>query len=210
MKVRRKQDTSRYFWVMIENFKYKPGDSSYVYNNVEANAATYGRMYHWEIANECATKVKMQLPRRNPDGSYTTTKYPTYGRLPSLQDVADILEVDSICNWPGNGTNIFNFDYNVGYYDVFLSGREYYDDEVNEEGADHTMGGCMDNTDRLICYSHLHNRVDFWLSDYVGEPDSHYAMVISNYNDDYRAFVNGLCVNHYGFYVRYVFEPKQL
>ena len=209
MKVRRKQDPSRYFWIMIENFKYKPGDSSYVYNNVEANADTYGRMYHWEIANECATKVKMQLPRRNQDGTYTETEYPTNGRLPSLQDIADLLEVDSVGNWTFNATDIYNFDYDRGYYDVFLSGREYYDDEINDEGADHTMGGWMDNTDYLICYSHLHYRVDFWLSN-EGSPGYHYPLVINNYDGDYRAFINAAGANHYGHYVRYVFEPKQL
>ena len=43
MKVWRKSEPGKYFWVIIENFRYKPGDSSYVYNNDEANAQTYGR-----------------------------------------------------------------------------------------------------------------------------------------------------------------------
>ncbi|MBR4266088.1 MAG: hypothetical protein IKQ46_08555 [Bacteroidales bacterium] len=212
MKVWRKSEPGKYFWVMIENFRYKPGDSSYVYNNDEANAQTYGRFYHWEIANECAHKIKMNLPRRRADGTYTTIKYPTYGHLPSRQDINDIMEVTSIGHLPENGTTVFDFDYEWGYYDIFLSGREYYDG-VDENAANHTMAGCLDNTDfEADEFDFINKTVFFWTDDnYNGFISyAHYPLEIDYYNGAYSAFINALHADHYGFSVRYVFEPKQL
>lgn len=212
MKVWRKSESGKYFWIMIENFKYKPGDSSYVYNNVEANAQTYGRMYHWEIANECGSKVRMLLPGRFNDGTYTNTTFPTYGHLPTIQDINDVMEVDAIGFLPETGTTIFDFDYDYGYYDLFLSGREFYD-EINETAAYHTLGGWLNNTDYATNgFYDLNERSFYWTSTQPSENNYGFHYPLRIYNDDgnYAAFINISHANHYGFYVRYVFEPIQI
>ena len=215
MKVERKSEPGKYFWVMIENFAYKNGDSSYVYGNNEANAAIYGRMYHWSIAKECENKVRMRLPRRRADGTYTAAKFPTYGHLPTRQDINDICEVESIGHLPSNGTTIYNLDPTGNYYyDVFISGRDL-DEDMNPESAYHTLGGWLDNTDYYWLsnrdYCDINENVFFWTNDGIDWiDDSHYPLEIDYEGGEYSAFINALHADNYGFYVRYVFEPMQL
>lgn len=212
MKVWRKSDPNKYFWIMLENFRYKD-DSSFVYDNKESNAQLYGRLYQWSIAKKCENKIFMRLPRRNADGTYTKTKYPTYGHLPTRTDILDLMEVDTLGHLPENGSSFYRFDdldY-LGYYDVFVSGRTYYGD-FNEEAAYHTLAGWLNNTDfnpaPHLDYHDINDKVFFWTND--GIPLYHYPFRIYYNNGEYVAFINAAHANHYGFYVRYIFEPTQL
>ncbi len=213
MKVWRRSDPTKYFWIMIENFRYRANDSSFVYDNNEANASVYGRMYHWAIAKECENKVMMRLPRRNADGTYTLGSYPTFGHLPTIQDINDLMEVDQIGHLSSNGTTIFDFPEN-GYYDVFLSGRTF-DGSASPESARHSLGGWLDNTDYFYftnrSYCDINEKAYYWLADTPSSTgSSHYPLRIYRNDGEYVAFVNASHANNYGFYVRYVFEPKQL
>lgn len=209
MKVKRQADTTKYFWIMIDNFRYKTKTGSFVYNNDESNAEIYGRFYHWETANECGNKIQMKLPRRNKDGSYTKKKYPTFGHLPTIQDFKDLLETDVIGAHPWDGVQIYD-DFDYGYYDFFLSGEEYFE-SAEPELAYHTMAGFRDNSDSHNSpFDDIHNEVYFWTSERSGSSDCHYPLDIMFNDGAYSAFINAGHANHYGFSVRYVFEPKQL
>ncbi|MBQ4408537.1 MAG: hypothetical protein II852_16180 [Bacteroidales bacterium] len=206
MKVWRKSQPGKYFWIMIENFKFNMGDSSYVYNNVDTNAEVYGRMYHWEIANQCASLVRMNLKRIDANGNEFGPKIPTPGRLPTTQDLCDLMEQ----NYVDKYVNSFNPYTDWGYYDVFLSGREFYNG-LYAPAAYPTMGGWMDNTDYgYQYYDYLHQEVNFWTSDWYLVESAHYPLRIMYQNGLYHAFLNAPSANHYGMYVRYVFEPIQV
>lgn len=191
MKVYRKSDPTKFFWIMIENFRYKSPNGCYVYNDIESNAKTYGRLYHWEVAKECEKKIRMNIPRKQADGAYTQKTFPTYGHLPTRQDILDLLEVESIGVFPeNNSVSVLDLDCDNFYYDVFLSGRDFFD-EVNEKAAYHSIAGCRDNTDyNFRDYMEIHNRAFFWLDTEPNpneNPHYHYPFEIDYWGGNIRS-----------------------
>lgn len=218
MKVWRTSEPGKFFWIMLENFKYKPGDSSYVYGNDESNAQLYGRMYHWTIAKQCENKIMKYLPRRRLDGSYTTDTFPTYGHLPTVQDIHDLMEVSypNLLNTNQfTGTTLYDTFGGEGYYDAFISGRPFYDADYNDSTYYHTLAGWLDNTDFYWLthrdYCDLHEQVCFWTdTEWTSLPSTHFPFEIHYQNGNFVACLPVGAANNYGYYVRYVFEPKQL
>lgn len=221
MKVWRHSDPGKFFWIMLENFKYKPGDSSYVYDNKESNAAFYGRMYHWSIAKQCERKVGMFVQKRLSDGTYTDEDDLsfTYGRLPTVQDIEDLMEVTTppvFGSYYETGPTLFDVaalddgSY-VGYYDAFISGRENYGWDYNDSTYYHTLAGWLDNTDLYWLthrsYQDIHEQVCFWLND-SSIPNAHYPFEIRYQDGAFVASIPAHALDHYGYCVRYVFDPK--
>jgi uncharacterized protein (TIGR02145 family) len=202
MKVWRTSNPNKYFWIMIENFRYVAGKGCYLYRNDASEVNEYGRLYHWETANECGGKIHMDLPYRKASGKYTKKNYTTYGHLPTKQDISDLM---GIPNFQRGGLNEIS---GLKYYDVFLVGRDKTDIE-DDFSVFHSIAGYMDNTDYPYSdFDSRHNCGMYWMQE--GSRDAHQPLRIEYDDDNYTAYYHVWHHNHYAMSVRYVFEPKQL
>jgi len=200
----------RYFWIMIDNFKYA-SSGSWIYGFNNSNLDISGRLYNWNAAYSNRTKIMMMLPKITAPSKIASDPiskdpplYPVFGRLPNFQDIKDLLESSSIANSAMNGTNVFEHD----YFDAFVFGLANANWDATK--ANHTLGGWRDN---LIGtpgtnaeFSDINVRGRFWTNE-IDTPGSHYPLEISNLEYFWSAYVNAGHADGYGFSVRYVFEP---
>jgi len=212
----------RYFWIMIDNFKYLPTPStgSYVYENNPSNVATYGRLYKWTTAYNNRTKIRMKLPKYvNGNvvlgGNGLPVLYSVGGKLPSIADIKDMLESTTMPAHSQSGITVWGGDNAVHqYYDAFLAGREdkYYD----ETAAYPTLAGYRDNMEAPgVPANHLEFGLKniygtYWLSDTEpGFTTAHYPLTITDNSNgmEWNAYVNAMCDDGFGHSVRYIFEP---
>ena len=228
LRVDRKSEPGKYFYVMIDNLDIKLDTACWVYADDENNAKKYGRLYTWPAAHALAQKIKMNLPvyyANNPTQKKHKIPLPATARLINSRDVCDIIENNAIGNLPENGFTIEKHieslaesDLPMFYYDIFIGGLEgpsgdmAYDESIGQ----HTMGGWRNtaysaNTSYYIngWYLDLNERAFIWLDDDDCCPQwYHTPLEIELTNGfNYSAFINAGHSNKYGFSVRYVFEP---
>ncbi len=227
LRVDRKTEPGKYFYVMIDNLDVKLDTACWAYGDDERNVKKYGRLYTWYAANALAPKIKMGLPRYKNNSPMLTTKgdtilFPTKGRLLSSKDVLDIIECNAIGNLPKNGHTIDDIDdssdYPMYYYDIFIGGLDGPKNAIPDYSrGEKTLGGFR-NTFRQNqmywdywingWYTALNKEAYIWLKDEAAFGTCHCPLEI-DYNDDYNyvAMINAGHADAYGFSVRYVFEP---
>ncbi|MBR6277468.1 MAG: hypothetical protein IKR41_01740 [Bacteroidales bacterium] len=153
LRVDRKSEPGKYFYVMIDNLDVKLDTACWAYADDESYVKKYGRLYTWNSANALAKKISMKLhvyDKDNPTNKLFDTKLPVAAKILSFQDVCDIIECDGIGNMPYNGYTIDdnelspghgNYDFPLYYYDVFIGGLEGSDDDYDYERGEHTLAG---------------------------------------------------------------------
>lgn len=142
LRIDRKSEPGKYFYVMIDNLDVKIDTACWAYADNEMNVKKYGRLYTWFAANALANKISMKLPvykANNPTEKLITTKLPVKAKLLSYKDVCDIIECDTIGHVPEYGYTINRhqedqmdddfpkhgmFELPAYYFDVFLGGLE--------------------------------------------------------------------------------------
>ena len=231
LRVDRKSEPGKYFYVMIDNLKVELDTACWAYADNESNVSSYGRLYTWHAANALASLITMQLPvysKSNPTvqllGGF---KLPVQAKILSRQDVCDIIECDTIGHMPDYG---YSIDDNINapnhgmtqplplplyYYDVFVGGLEGSGYTDYTRGI-HTLGGfrnTMYQSQYYVngWYSDLNSTAFIWLRDKMpGFNDPfHYPLEIDyDADNNYTAFINAEHWDQYGFSVRYVFEPR--
>ena len=235
IKVKRRSDTSKYFYVMIENVGVPVDTVCWAYGDNENNVSKYGRLYNWNSANALAKNMYMDLPIYKKDGSIFVKSFPTQGKIMSIEDFKDIIDSqnDTLPNKVNEYTITDEYIRGNMTYDAFVFGLD--DAELNDSCAFHSLGGFR-NT---ICqpqyayyingwYAHLNRAGDFWVSspedDYINPayPNDtqqyHYVLNLMYMYDnfglgifvDYYDFEASITVSYhykFGFSVRYVFEP---
>ena len=233
MKVDRKTEPGKFFYVMISNLNVKLDTACWAYGQTEYipyehNAAKYGRLYTWDAANALAKKISTKLykyDKNNPKIKKSSVRLNVRARLLSQQDVLDIIERDHVGYKEYTIDDNDDPDYDDGilemgfhYYDVFLGG---IDGPASNETIDYSRGlislGGFRNTEDNKYY--LNNRYlslnesgMFWLKE-AGIPTTDYYELHQTfevlYNNDYNytAFINVGHLNQYGMSVRYVLEP---
>ena len=230
IKVPRQSDSTKYFYVMIENLGVPTSKDSWYYGDDVNNGCRYGRLYTWEQANKMGKSMRLTLPVYDKKGNVLfknnkvdTLKCPVTGRLINTTDYLDIINCAQLPTPEETYTldDANRIENNV--YDAFVFGIE--DAEYNEECAFHTMGG-MRNT---ACqpeypevwikgwYIGLNIMGRYWLAE--GDNDAHHFFAIerrsvSSYvgydaETDYNfgTYVAAPGINKFGYSVRYVFEP---
>ena len=227
LRVDRKSDPGKYFYVMIDNLDVKLDTACWVYGDDERNAKKYGRLYTWYAANALAKKITMGLPKYKNNhpilrNDKDTILFPTKGRLISTKDILDIIECNTIGNLPKNGFSVDDIDmtddYAMLYYDVFIGGLDGpLNGTPDYSRGEKTLGGYR-NTFRQDpmywnywingWYTGLNQVAYIWLKDEAAYGTCHYPLEI-DYDDDYNyvAMINAGHEDKYGFSVRYVFEP---
>jgi len=207
---RQPYDPNNFFYIMIENLRYDPNNNgSWVYDNNSANVQKYGRLYDWQTASASGSMIYMRLPRTHRG---QTRLVNSYGKLPSIQDIKDLLETtQNIGHLPTNGTDVNGgeeaWDY---YYDAFVAGIEL---NPNYSAAYHSLAGWRDNLDVVPNnqeFNHINQKGQFWLSEGNGvSQDAHYPLSITHTDTPttylMTAYINAACADRYGFAVRYVF-----
>lgn len=213
LKVYRRNDPDKYFYVMLTNLDIKADKHCWAYNDDERNVGKYGYLYTWMKAKELAGKVYMRLPYRTRNGRFVERT--TYGRLMTFEDVKDILESDTLPehDYEGNQLRVDKLPtYGVDLcYDAFVFGLEYTSDYNGS--AQHTLGGNR-NTEwntQIDRYGGLNAWGAFWLDEKEYNPDYHYFLSVLRGGGkdkfDYSAYVNHMIRDYNGLSVRYVFEP---
>lgn len=220
LKVYRRNST-KYFYVMIENLDIPWSSGCYSYKNNDIYVSNYGRLYTWGAANTIASNFKMDLEICNSTGSRVLlSPYTVSGHLPTMEDILDIMEADSICHLPQYGKSMEYYYDNIEsyklYYDAFVFGIETA--SGNPAGGYHTLAGGRNGTygvPELDLYSNINKEGYYWTSATNGyATTAHYHFRVlrqDNYNTyDYVAFINFMLENNCGCSVRYVFEPKYM
>ncbi|MBO7441163.1 MAG: hypothetical protein J6U21_15935 [Bacteroidales bacterium] len=234
MRVDRKSEPGKYFYVMIDNLNVQMDTACWAYADNSSNASTYGRLYTWNAANALTPYITMDLPIYSADnptdpllGGFT---FPTPAKILSWQDVCDIIESDTIGHLPVYGYTVDQNVYAPGhgslglplyYYDVFVGGLEWSGYKDYTRGL-HTLAGFRNTYQQDPMYwsvwvngwyTYLNEVALIWLRDQsplAGPNDPfHYPLEI-DYDEDYNytAFINAMHWDQYGFSVRYVFEPR--
>ncbi len=164
LRIDRKSEPGKYFYVMIDNLDVKMDTSCWAYDNNETNVKKYGRLYTWLAANALANKISMKMPvykANKPTEKYISTKLPVKAKLLSRRDVCDIIECNAIGHLPENGYTInkhnedqMNSDgsgflglFPRYYYDVFLGGLDgpsNDDNDIDYSRGERILGGYRD------------------------------------------------------------------
>lgn len=63
LRVDRKSEPGKYFYVMIDNLDVKLDTACWAYADIPSNANKYGRLYTWHAANALASQITMWLPK---------------------------------------------------------------------------------------------------------------------------------------------------
>lgn len=217
MKVYRRNDPGKYFYVMVENLDVKLDTACWAYDRDESNVEQHGRLYTWNAANTVAQQLTMELPVYNPKGKQIGTM-DRPGRLLSLEDVLDIFAMDSIGHLPEYGYDVDQcVDDWCFYYDAFIFGVENAHSDVSKGYS--VLGGIKVgnsiNNQYYGAFTGLNNYGSFWMGH--GESwikGAHYDFQIKKQYDgfdrrlNYVAFINSMIDNRHGLSVRCVFEPK--
>lgn len=230
MKVYRKSDPNKYFYVMLTNLNIPDSAVSWSYAKDKTNDQLYGRLYSRLGAEMYCHKVKMYTDVHRPNRPIR--KGNVFGSLMTEVDLCDILEIESynpdevydLVNYPSWGWDM--------YYDAFVFGL---DDDASEEASYHTLAGWKNPTSiydpRLNAtpemirqmeiayeagyYSQKNHRGMYWMKHKDPVTDGSQVLSILRHNywsdDDYwRVSVSTYGTNPYGSYgfsVRYVFDP---
>lgn len=153
LRIDRKSEPGKYFYVMIDNLNVKLDTACWAYGDKESNATKYGRLYTWNAANALAKEIGMKLPvyyKNNPTKEKFKSKKPIKAKLLSRQDICDIIECDAISYYPEHGYTLDDQyecprhgreQYQLYYYDVFVGGLEGNDDEIEYFRGERTLGG---------------------------------------------------------------------
>lgn len=238
LRIDRKSEPGKYFYVMIDNLNVKMDTACWAYNNNEKNVNKYGRLYTWHSANALAKKITMKLPvykKNNPTQKLFNTKLPVQAKLLSHQDICDIIECDAIGNLPKNGYTIDKhqedqinsentkhgqYDLALYYYDVFVGGLEGPEDNIIDYSrGERTLAGFKDApTFGDNRFNGLNMYGYWWTKDKIWDdvPDvecAHFPLEINRkeYNGsmyNYSAYINCGYGNLHAFSVRYIFEPQ--
>ena len=168
LRIDRKSEPGKYFYVMIDNLDVKLDTACWAYGNNETNVKKYGRLYTWFAANALANKISIKMPvykANKPTETLlndTSIKLPVKARLLSYKDVCDIIECNTIGHLPENGYTINKhredqmddnipkhgmFDLPLYYYDVFLGGLEgpsNDDNDIDYSRGERILGGYRD------------------------------------------------------------------
>lgn len=233
LRVDRKSEPGKYFYVMIDNLNVKLDTACWAYERDEKNVRMYGRLYTWFAANALSKKIMMKLPvykKNNPTEKLFATKLPVHARLLSRQDVCDIIECDAIGHLPSNGytieRQIADLDENLHgyfyiplfYYDVFVGGLEGPKDDIYDYSrGERILAGYKDspifddNKFDLIKKEGLIWLKDRIIDSFTDEQCEHFPLQISRDGLDgetYSAYINCGFGNLHAFSVRYVFEPQ--
>ena len=143
LRIDRKSEPGKYFYVMIDNLDVQMDTACWAYADNTRNVKKYGRLYTYYSAAALANKITMPLHvynGNNPTEKLIDSKIPIKARIPSRQDICDIIECNAIGNLPSNGYNITDqYDYQdhpiIGmpmfYYDIFVGGLEGPDEDDN-------------------------------------------------------------------------------
>lgn len=155
MKVYRKTDPTKFFYVMTTNLDipypydlYINGNTltstteSWYYANDPANIDIYGWLYTRSGAKAMQNSIYMKMKRYNKDGSIQRRPSRVFGRLMTRRDMADILEIANLDDiFRGPNVRIHEGDENYdGYYDAFVFGL----DDAKPSDAIHSLGGYRD------------------------------------------------------------------
>lgn len=196
--------TSDYFYIMLENLRYA-ASNSWAYNNDGTLVSQYGRLYTWQAAYDSRTQVYMRFPKTINGVTRYVIKT---GNLPSIADIADLLELSGVPSMP-NSTTTFNGNTNAWdcYYDVFVSGKK--ETTINFADANHTLAGWLNNTSysRPLDFDEINQYGMYWTSE-ASSAGFHYPFQIQSSATSYSSFINVGYANTYGFSVRYVFYPN--
>ena len=234
LRVDRKSEPGKYFYVMIDNLNVPMDTACWAYADNNSNASTYGRLYTWNAANALTPYITMNLPIYSEDNPtvplFGGFKLPVQAKLPSHQDICDIIECDTIGHLPFYGYKINQnntapthgvsppLPQRLYYYDVFVGGLEGSGYTDYTRGL-HTLGGFRNTYQQAPMYwdtwvngwyTGLNNTAFIWLRDQYFPGDPFHEPLEINYNNDYNytAFINADHWDQYGFSVRYVFEPQ--
>lgn len=233
MRIDRKSEPGKYFYVMTSNLKVELDTACWAYGQTEhvlytLNANKYGRLYTWDAANALAKKIRIRLPRYDKNNPSTSKGEKLISaRLLSIQDVNDIIECDNIGY---NGYSIDDcindapchedIDEQFFYYDVFLGGIDGPNTgDIDYSRGEKSLGGFRDTKedDDYYALNKLYYRLNeygyFWLMEtshpWEAKPAFHRTFEITyNKKSNYTAVVNTGHLNQYGYSVRYVFEPE--
>lgn len=231
MKVYRRSDPNKYFYVMLTNLNIPDSAVSWSYANNRANDQLYGRLYSRDGADMYATKVKMYIPVHKTGRPPRNAN--VYGRLMTEEDLCDILEIDS---FDSNETYDLSSNYQIRawdmYYDAFVFGLG---DDASESASYHTLAGWRNSAsiyDPMLhltpeqlhqmeiayeagYYTQKNHKGMYWMNYVNPVNDASDVLIIYRHNywddDDYWRADVGPFANHsydwYGFSVRYVFDP---
>ena len=215
LKVYRRNDPDKYFYVMLTNLDIKVSEHCWAYEDNNANVRKYGYLYTWMKANELASRVYMELPYRNPrNGRIGMRK--TAGRLMTFEDLKDILESDVVPEQSYDGDQLRKGELpsNDGdfYYDAFVFGPNRATDF--DVSAQHSLAGSRVPEwfaeQEVKRYDGLNSMGYFWLAEKEYNPDYHYFLYVQRRlsGKRYSLFVNHMIRDYNGLAVRYVFEPN--
>ncbi len=216
LKVERKSDPGKYFYVMLTNLSIPLKKNCWVYDNKTSNAKEYGYLYTWEAANALAKKVTMPLPSFDQYGKLVSSNAATPGRIINRQDLYDIIGADALSNALAenkDGYSIFdewNEDDKMDfYYDEFVVGTDFADYEMS--AAYHSLAGgrYYGGVDGKWSFEDLNSEGNYWTNDYYGSPSAHFVYRISS--DELNVFIRSALIdNDCGLSVRLVFEPRTI
>ncbi len=216
MKVYKRNDPEKYFYVMLTNLDINSSSGCWAYNDDQSLVAKYGRLYTWHKADELKTKVHMDLPIYRKNGTVFSEHFQTPARLMTIEDVCDIIEMDTIGHMTQYGYQLNSTwvdpMYSYFYYDAFVFGPEF---TTNHADAQHSLGGvrAVEWATGIDRYRSINMNGGYWLSDRYVDTDmyNHFPLTIERqYGSnlyDYSAYINCMVRNESGNSVRYVFEP---
>ncbi|MBQ3656619.1 MAG: hypothetical protein II956_07235 [Bacteroidales bacterium] len=210
LKVDRISQPGKFFYIMIDNLDIKYHRGCWAYNNNENNVKKYGYLYNWATADILKNDVYMKLRDYRSNGKPTKIT-PHHGKLPSVEDIKDLLEVDYEVSWQ-NPRSVYDLcGWDMFYYDAFLCGLEqgthadcdktFAGERYEQYNPQISMGWYTDLNNRGFyrmenknnCFV-LQRRIDYHIQqDYP-----------------YEAYIHPSCnyTKEEGGSVRYVFEPK--
>jgi hypothetical protein len=236
LRIDRKSEPGKYFYVMLDNLKVKMDTACWAYADDESYVEKYGRLYTWDAANALAKKIRMNLPsysEENPKKEITPP-LPVKARLLSIKDVLDIIECDAIGSNSENGYSIEdNYDApkhilsdNIKapffYYDAFIGGLDgpEPDNTFEYDKGEHVLAGwrCPYEQNKEYWFLYIKGRYtdlnktgSFWLKDFYADETSHFFLDIQHSQENnYVSYIKGVMVNETAISVRYVFEPEYI
>ena len=229
MRVERKSEPGKYFYVMIDNLSVKLDSACWAYGQTETipyeyNAGKYGRLYTWNAANALSKLISMRLPRydkNNPTVPKSAVKRLVKARLLCIQDVNDIMGQDDIGYMEHSIDDDMPYHEEIddyfSYYDVFLGGINGPEDGgIDYTRGERSLGGFRNPRSHEYYlnnwYISLNEIGYFWLnergSNIPYDPFHRTFEVMYNNTYNYVAYINVGHFDQYGFSVRYVFEPE--
>jgi hypothetical protein len=234
MRVDRKSEPGKYFYVMVDNLKVKLDTACWAYADDESYVEKYGRLYTWSAAEAFAKTQITYLPRyqkNNPKKKVIDNMdFPVRARLISKQDILDIIECDCFAE---TGYSIDNnieadghedcFGIPFYYYDAFVGGLDNDSNGWDYSRGERVLTGCRNSIQQERqywsfwikgWYCEMNELGSIWLNDRSGNDKKeqfHYSLTFkkqNDYGDNFVSYISVATWDRYGFAVRYVFEPQ--